>query len=76
MCILLKLHYANFDVSRLFCLKVIKEKPFGSWLDPPFGKGRVKKGNLSKVIKGLQEFRRKIGTVVTLSLPNKGAGSH
>ena len=25
MCILLKLHSANFDVSRLFCSKVIKE---------------------------------------------------
>ena len=29
MCILLKLHSANFDVSRLFCSKVIKEKPLG-----------------------------------------------
>ena len=27
MCILLKLHYAKFDVSRLVCSKVIKEKP-------------------------------------------------
>ena len=29
MCILLKLHYAKFDVSRLFCSKVIEEKPCG-----------------------------------------------
>ena len=29
MCILLKLHYAKFDVSSLFCSKVIKEKPLG-----------------------------------------------
>ena len=29
MCILLKLHYAKFDVSRLFCSKVIEEKPLG-----------------------------------------------
>ena len=29
MCILLKLHYAKFDVSRLFCSNVIKEKPLG-----------------------------------------------
>ena len=41
MCILLKLHYAKFDVSRLFCLKVIEEKPLGGWLDP-LRKGRVK----------------------------------
>ena len=27
MCILLKLHYAKFDVSRLFWSKVIEEKP-------------------------------------------------
>ena len=40
MCILVKLHYAKFDVSRLFCSKVIEEKPLGGWLDPP-GKGRV-----------------------------------
>ena len=33
MRILLKLHYAKFDVSRLFCSKVIEEKTFG-------GKGR------------------------------------
>ena len=26
-CILLKVHYANFDVSSLFCSKVIEEKP-------------------------------------------------
>ena len=35
MCILLKLHYAKFDVSCLFCSKVTEEKPLGSWLDPP-----------------------------------------
>ena len=35
MCILLKLHYAKFGVSRLFCSKVIEEKPLGGRLDPP-----------------------------------------
>ena len=37
MCILLKLHYAKSDVSRLFCLKVIEDKPlgFGSTPSPP-----------------------------------------
>ena len=45
MCILLKLHYAKFDVSSLFRSKVIDEKPLGVWLDPqpPLGKGRVKR---------------------------------
>ena len=38
MCILLKLQYAKFDVSSLFCSKVIKEKPLGFWLDPPLVK--------------------------------------
>ena len=42
---LLKLHYAKFDVSRLFCSKVIEEKPLRGRLDPPFGKGRVKGSN-------------------------------
>ena len=44
MCILLKLHYVKFDVSRLFCSKVIEQKPLRVWLDPPpsLGKGRVK----------------------------------
>ena len=38
MCILLKLHYAKFDVTRLFCLKVIE---FGGSARPPFfGKER------------------------------------
>ena len=35
MCILLKLHYAKFDVSRLFCSKVMEEKPLGGRLDLP-----------------------------------------
>ena len=35
MCIILKLNYAKFDVSSLFCSKVIKEKPLGGLLDPP-----------------------------------------
>ena len=35
MCILLKLHYTKFDVSRLFCSKVIEEKPLVGRLDPP-----------------------------------------
>ena len=40
---LLKLHYGKFDVSRLFCSKVIEVKHFGgSARPPPFGKGRVK----------------------------------
>ena len=41
MCIVLKLYYAKFDVSGLFCSKVIKEKPLGGWLYPSIGKGRV-----------------------------------
>ena len=36
MCILLKLHYAKFDVSRLLYSKVIEEKPLGGGrLEPP-----------------------------------------
>ena len=35
MCILLKLHYAKFDLSNLFCSKVIEEKPLGGRLDSP-----------------------------------------
>ena len=45
MCILLKLHYAKFDVPCLFCSKVIEEKPFeggGGIGSTPVGKGRVK----------------------------------
>ena len=38
MCVLLKLHYAKFDVFGFF-FKVIEEKPWGS---TPSGKGRVK----------------------------------
>ena len=34
MYILLKLHYAKFNVSRLFCSKVIEEKPLGGRLEP------------------------------------------
>ena len=48
MCILLKLHYAKFDVSGLFCSKVIKEKPLGGRADPP-GKGRVNNNPLLNV---------------------------
>ena len=40
MCILLKLHYEKFDVSRLFSSKVIEEKPLGGRLDPPLVKER------------------------------------
>ena len=45
MCILLKLHYAKFDISRLFCSKVIKEKPLGrvGSTPSPLGKRKVKK---------------------------------
>ena len=35
MFILLKLHYAKFDVPRLFCSKVFEEKPLGSTRPPP-----------------------------------------
>ena len=35
MCVLLKLHDAKFDVPRLFCSKVIKEKSLGGRLDQP-----------------------------------------
>ena len=43
MCTLLKLHYAKFDVSRLFCSKVFEEKPLGGSSRPPsLGKERVK----------------------------------
>ena len=35
MCILLKLHYARFNVSSVFCSKVIEEKSLGGRLDPP-----------------------------------------
>ena len=41
MFILLKLDYAKFGVFNLFFSKVIEENRWG-WLDPPFGKGRVK----------------------------------
>ena len=42
MCILLKLHYAKFDVSRLSCSKVIEENPLGGLARPPQpGKGSV-----------------------------------
>ena len=45
MCILLKLRYATFNVSRLFCSKVIEEKPLGVGSTPsPLGKWRVKEG--------------------------------
>ena len=60
MCI--KLQYAKFDVSRLFCSKVIKEKPLAVWLEPPSGKGRVevsftkmKKKKLMYIIKWLSD---------------------
>ena len=51
MCILLKLHYAKFDVSSLFCSKVIEEKPLGCWLypPPPPGKGKVKSFAISLI---------------------------
>ena len=42
MCILLKLHHATFNVSRLFCSKVIKEKPSGGRLDPLVNEGLKK----------------------------------
>ena len=43
MCILLKLHHAKFDVSRLFCSKVIEGNLWGVG-STPLGKGRVKQG--------------------------------
>ena len=43
MYILLKLHYAKFDISGLLCSKVIEKTPLGGRLDPPpLGKGRIK----------------------------------
>ena len=43
MRMLLKLHYAKCDVSRLLCSKVIEEQPLGGRSTPlPLGKGRVK----------------------------------
>ena len=37
MCILLKLHYEKFDVSRLSCSEVIEEKPLrGSARPTPY----------------------------------------
>ena len=42
MCILLKLHYAKFDVCRLFCSKVIEKNLWGvGSTHPSLGKGRV-----------------------------------
>ena len=35
MCILLKLYFAKFDVSTLFCSKVIEEKSLGFGSPPP-----------------------------------------
>ena len=39
---LLKLHYAKFDVSRLFHSKVTEEKPLGDRLEPPLVKEGLK----------------------------------
>ena len=50
MCILLKLHYAKFDVSRLFCSKVIEKKTFGGVGSTPLGKGRVKMPGQTPII--------------------------
>ena len=33
MCIILKLHYEKFDVSSLFCSKLVEEKLLGGRLD-------------------------------------------
>ena len=67
MCILLKLHYAKFDVSRLFRSKVIEEKLWrvGSPPPPPppLGKGRVNQGGGGFMIK----LRDKDHLLVTLS---------
>ena len=38
MCILLKLHYAKFNVSRLFCLKLWKKNLCGVGSTPPLVK--------------------------------------
>ena len=44
MCILLKSHYAKFDVSRLFCSNVIEEKTFGGSARAPPPPLLVKEG--------------------------------
>ena len=41
MCILLKLDDTEFGVSNFRFSNVVKEKPLGGELNPPFGKGRV-----------------------------------
>ena len=51
MCILLKLHYAKFDVSGLFCSKVIEEKPLGVGSTPPLVKEGLKCRYLFLIIK-------------------------
>ena len=53
MCILLKLHYAKFDVFRSFRSKVIEEKPFGGWLEhpPPLAKKGLSLVILSHVVR-------------------------
>ena len=43
MCMLLKLKYAKFGVFKLFCSKVIEEKPMG------FGKGGLGKGRVNPI---------------------------
>ena len=53
MCILLKLDYAKFDVSRLFCSKVIEEKPLRGRLDS-LGKGRVNNNTTVRAIAHLK----------------------
>ena len=44
MCMLLKLHYAKFDVSSLFCSKVIEEKPLRGLAGNPPPPPLVKEG--------------------------------
>ena len=61
MCILLKLHYAKFDVSRLFCSNVIEEKPLGVGSTPS---PLVKEG-LKNIVTNTSIFKKYIKNMVT-----------
>ena len=55
MCILLKLHYPKFDISSLFCSKVIEGKPLrGRLPPPPLVKEGLKQANFSLLLNRLK----------------------